>query len=243
MRRRNWLALTFAAASLPGVCWAKTYTVDPDHSSVTFRVRHLFTEVEGRFRQYKGTIVFDPATPETAKVQGTIAPTSVDTDVKQRDDDLRSSNFFDVAKFPEMSFESTQITDVNKADNSGKVHGNLTMHGVTKPVVLDAKFNGEAKDPWGNNKAGLPRRGKDRSARLGLELEQSARSRKRFGRKRRHDPDRRRDDRGRRSAQVTHAENRNTRRRKDDEDEQTHAVAGLRCRRLAVGGLDRRHGD
>jgi len=160
MRRRNWLALTFAAASLPGVCWAKTYTVDPDHSSVTFRVRHLFTEVEGRFRQFKGTIVFDPATPETAKVQGTIAPTSVDTDVKQRDDDLRSSNFFDVAKFPEMSFESTQITDVNKADNSGKVHGNLTMHGVTKPVVLDAKFNGEAKDPWGNNKAGFHAEGK-----------------------------------------------------------------------------------
>jgi len=160
MRRRNWLVLAFAAASLPGVCWAKTYTVDPDHSSVTFRVRHLFTEVEGRFRQFKGTIVFDPATPETAKVQGTIAPTSVDTDVKQRDDDLRSSNFFDVAKFPEMSFESTQITDVNKADNSGKVHGNLTMHGVTKPVVLDAKFNGEAKDPWGNNKAGFHAEGK-----------------------------------------------------------------------------------
>jgi len=160
MRRRNWLALTFAASLVPGLGWAKTYTVDPDHSSVTFRVRHLFTEVQGRFRQFKGTIVFDPASPETAKVDGTIQAGSVDTDVKQRDDDLRSANFFDVAKTPEILFESTQVTDVNKTDMTGKVHGNLTMHGVTKPVVLDAKFLGEAKDPWGNNKAGFHAEGK-----------------------------------------------------------------------------------
>jgi polyisoprenoid-binding protein YceI len=160
MRRRNWLALVFAASLLPRVGWAKTYTVDPDHSAVTFGVRHLFTEVQGRFRQFKGTIVFDPASPETAKVNGAIQAGSVDTDVKQRDDDLRSANFFDVAKTPEIRFESTQVTDVNKTDMTAKVHGNLTMHGVTKPVVLDAKFLGEAKDPWGNNKAGFHAEGK-----------------------------------------------------------------------------------
>ena len=160
MRKRYWLALTFAASLAPGVCWAKTYTVDPDHSSVTFRVRHLFTEVEGRFEKFKGTIVFDPAAPETAKVEGTIEAGSVDTNVKQRDDDLRSPNFFEVAKFPQLTFQSTQITNVNKTDMTAKVTGNLTMHGVTKPVVLDAKFLGEAKDPWGNNKAGFHAEGK-----------------------------------------------------------------------------------
>jgi polyisoprenoid-binding protein YceI len=153
--RTRWLAVALAACVLPSVCWAKTYTVDPDHSSVTFRVRHLFTEVEGRFGQYKGTVVFDPQKPEAAKVTGTIQAASVDTDVKQRDDDLRSANFFDVPKFPDITFESTSITDVNKTDMTGKVHGNLTMHGVTKPVVLDAKFLGEAQDPWGNKKAGF----------------------------------------------------------------------------------------
>jgi len=134
MRRRNWLALVFAAASLPGVCWAKTYTVDPDHSSVTFRVRHLFTEVQGRFRQFKGTIVFDPATPETSKVEGTIAPTSVDTDVKQRDDDLRSSNFFDVAKFPEMIFKSTAVE--RTSETTLNVTGDVTLRGITRPMLL-----------------------------------------------------------------------------------------------------------
>jgi polyisoprenoid-binding protein YceI len=160
MRKRNFLGVAFAVALLPSVCWAKTYTVDPDHSSVTFRVRHLFTEVEGRFKQFKGTIAFDPAKPEETKVQGGIAAASIDTNNDKRDEDLRSSNFFDVAKTPDISFETTQITDVNKADMTAKVHGNLTMHGVTKPVVLDGKFLGEAKDPWGNQKAGFHAEGK-----------------------------------------------------------------------------------
>src|SRR5262245_25601539 len=96
------VALTFAAAALPGACWAKTYNVDADHSSVTFRVRHLFTEVEGRFTQYKGTLTFDPEKPEATKVDGSIQAASIDTNTKQRDDDLRSANFFDVAKFPDI---------------------------------------------------------------------------------------------------------------------------------------------
>jgi polyisoprenoid-binding protein YceI len=152
--RKPWL-LALAAVALPALAQAKTYTVDPDHSSVTFGVRHLFTEVQGRFKQYKGTIEFDPAAPEAAKVQGSVQASSVDTDVAQRDEDLRSANFFDVTNHPEIKFESTKITDVDKASNTAKVHGNLTMHGVTKPIVLDAKFLGEAKDPWGNQKAGF----------------------------------------------------------------------------------------
>jgi len=152
---RKSLLVALAAVAFPVLAHAKTFTVDPDHSSVGFGVRHLFTEVQGRFTQYKGTVDFDPAQPEAAKVQGSVQATSVDTDVDQRDQDLRSANFFDVAKYPEIKFESTKITDVNKADNTAKVHGNLTMHGVTKEVVLDGKFLGEAKDPWGNQKAGF----------------------------------------------------------------------------------------
>jgi polyisoprenoid-binding protein YceI len=129
LRMRNRSLLVVAAVLFPALAQAKTFTVDPDHSSVGFGVRHLFTEVQGRFTQYKGTVVFDPAKPEEAKVEGSVQAASVDTDVDQRDEDLRSANFFDVAKYPEIKFESTKVTDINKADNTAKVHGNRRCTG------------------------------------------------------------------------------------------------------------------
>jgi polyisoprenoid-binding protein YceI len=88
-------------------------------------------------------------------VKGAISAKSIDTDNDKRDEHLRSPEFFSVAQFPDITFESTQVTDVDKKANSAKIHGNLTMHGVTKPVTLDAKFLGEAADPWGKQKAGF----------------------------------------------------------------------------------------
>jgi len=155
MRRGNWLVLAAAAALIPSTAPAKTFTVDPGHTTVGFRVRHLFTEVGGTFGKFDGTIEFDPAKPADTKVKGTIDPASIDTNEPDRDQHLRGADFFDVAQFPKITFESTQVTDVDAKAMTAKIHGNLTMHGVTKPVVLDAKFGGEAADPWGNQKAGF----------------------------------------------------------------------------------------
>jgi polyisoprenoid-binding protein YceI len=152
---RRFSAIALAAGFLPAVAGATTYKVDPAHTNVTFLVRHLFTNVEGRFKTFDGTIVFDPAAPEKTAVKGTIDVASIDTNVTKRDEHLRSPDFFDVAKFPKITFESTSVSDVDKAKNTGKLHGNLTIHGVTKPVVLDAQFLGAATDPWGTKKGGF----------------------------------------------------------------------------------------
>lgn len=134
---------------------ATTYAVDHAHTSVNFRVKHLFTYVDGRFSKFDGTIEFDPAAPEKTKVSGTIDVASIDTNVEKRDTHLRSGDFFDVEKFPKLAFESTKVTDVDQKAGTAKLHGNLTIRDVTKPVVLDAKFLGAATDPWGNKKAGF----------------------------------------------------------------------------------------
>jgi len=156
MRARTlFLAAVVAAVAAPSVASAKTYTIDGDHTSVTFRVRHIFTHVDGRFKEFDGTIMFDPEKLDTATVNGTIKAASIDTNVADRDEHLRSSDFFNVAEHPEIKFESTKVTDIDKSKKTAKIHGNLTMHGVTKPVVLDAAFLGEANDPWGNKKAGF----------------------------------------------------------------------------------------
>jgi len=152
---RSLALLLLLAAAAPPSSLATRYEVDDQHTSVTFAVRHLFTEVEGRFRTFDGEIVFDPAAPEQTTIKGTIDAASIDTNVQKRDEHLRSADFFDVAKYPKIAFVSTGVTDIDKATNKGRILGNLTMHGVTKPVVLDAQFLGQATDPWGNRKAGF----------------------------------------------------------------------------------------
>jgi polyisoprenoid-binding protein YceI len=149
------LSVVLAASFAPSRAAATSYKVDDAHTSVTFSVRHLFTNVEGRFKTFEGQIDFDPAAPEKTTVKGTIDAASIDTNVQKRDDHLRSPDFFDVAKHPKIEFVSTGVSDVDKTKNTGKIQGNLTMHGVTKPVVLDAQFLGAATDPWGNKKAGF----------------------------------------------------------------------------------------
>jgi len=134
---------------------ATTYKVDPEHTSVNFTVRHLFTRVHGRFDKFEGTIIFDPKHPEQAKVWGSIEAASVNTNEPKRDKDLRSNHFFDVKKFPKITFKSTAVTDIDRRTKTAKVHGFLTIHGVRRPVVLDATYLGAGKDPWGNEKAGF----------------------------------------------------------------------------------------
>lgn len=149
---RLWLA-TLLVAGLPLSSQAEKWKVDSAHTTVGFSVSHLFTSVQGRFDQFEGTIVFDPANPEATVVRGTVEAASINTNNDKRDKHLRSGDFFNAKQFPKLRFESTKVT-VTEGRN-GKIAGNLTIHGVTRAVVLDVKFLGSGKDPWGNVRAGF----------------------------------------------------------------------------------------
>lgn len=153
--RLSMAALVVALTCLPQAAVAKTYKLDLEHTNVTFQIRHLFTQVDGRFDKFDGKITLDTANLADAKVTGTIDASSINTHLANRDKHLRSADFFDVAKYPTITFESTKITDLNPKTNTGKMHGKLTMHGVTKDIVLDAAFIGEGPDSYGNRKAGF----------------------------------------------------------------------------------------
>jgi polyisoprenoid-binding protein YceI len=157
-RRRIPSAFGLTLAVLLLGAWpsaATTYKVDPEHTSVIFRVRHLFTTVTGRFERFSGKIVFDETGPEKTVVEGSIDAASVNTNVKKRDDDLRSKRFFEVATYPEITFRSSGVTDVRPGSKKAKMSGVLSMHGVERPIVLDVEFLGKGKDPWGNERAGF----------------------------------------------------------------------------------------
>lgn len=152
-RASTALLLIMGLAPGPALAQGVKLSVDPQHSNVGFRVRHLFTKVSGQFRTFEGTIDFDAKSLAASRVSVTIQAVSVDTNVEARDKDLRSNRFFDVAKYPTLTFTSTAISDVS--GSGGKIKGTLTMHGVSREVVLDAQYLGSAKDPWGNQRFGF----------------------------------------------------------------------------------------
>jgi polyisoprenoid-binding protein YceI len=128
----------------------RTYQIDKAHSEVAFQVRHLLTKVRGRFTDYAGTIAFDAADPTKSTVTFTIKAASIDTAEPQRDTHLRSDDFFAADQFPELTFTSTRVTA--KGGDAYDVEGDLTIHGVTRRVVVPVTHLGTAKDPWGNEK-------------------------------------------------------------------------------------------
>lgn len=145
------IALALSAAlviAVPARADTETYSIDPGHSSVGFRVQHILSKVPGRFTKFSGTITMDPKDFSTAKLSVEIDPASINTDNANRDADLKSSHFFDVETLPKMGYESTSV--VPSGPDKVTVKGNLTMHGVTKPVDLDVDVLGFAADPWGN---------------------------------------------------------------------------------------------
>ena len=137
------------------IAGAETYRVDPAHTSVLFRIRHLFTTVTGRFERFDGTIDYDEKAPRKARVSGTIDAATINTNVEKRDNHLRSADFFDVEKYPKITFESSGVTDIDASGHKGKMNGTLTMHGVSRPVILDVSFLGKGKDPGGKERAGF----------------------------------------------------------------------------------------
>ena len=125
--------------------------IDRSHSEIAFQVRHLLSKVRGRFADFAGTIHFDAARPQDSHVEVVIQAASIDTAEADRDKHLRSADFFDVEKFPTLTFTSTSV--VPRGADAYDVVGDLTVHGVTKQVTLPATFLGTAQDPWGNVKS------------------------------------------------------------------------------------------
>ncbi|MCB0060959.1 MAG: YceI family protein [Caldilineaceae bacterium] len=130
------------------------WKIDSAHSEVIFSVRHMMiSTVRGRFNTVNGTVEFDEVTPGNSSVNVEIDASSIDTREQQRDDHLRSPDFLDVANYPTIAFVSKRVEAVD--ENHGKIVGDLTIHGVTKEVVLETEYAGQAKSPWGTTSAGF----------------------------------------------------------------------------------------
>jgi polyisoprenoid-binding protein YceI len=129
-----------------------TWSIDGAHSIAEFAVKHMMiSTVKGRFRDLSGTVQIDERHPESSSVDAAIETASIDTGVEQRDAHLRSEDFFDAERFPRITFRSTSVA--REDDDEWQVYGDLTMHGVTRPVVLDLEFEGETIDAWGKRRA------------------------------------------------------------------------------------------
>ena len=128
-----------------------TWNIDTSHSGVHFSVRHMvIAKVRGAFDRFSGTVELDEENPSRSKVSVRIDAASINTHEEKRDAHLRSADFFDVEKYPELTFESTQV---EKTADGYRVTGDLTIHGVTKEVVLEAESLGATtRDPWGNDR-------------------------------------------------------------------------------------------
>jgi len=144
-----------AVLSLPAAAATSTWNIDPAHSSAQFSVRHLaISTVRGTFSKISGTVLLDESDITKSTVNVSIDVATVDTHEPDRDADLRTDKFFDVAKYPTMTFKSKKVEQV--APGKLKVTGDFTLHGVTKEVVLDVEGpTPPVKDPWGNQRAAV----------------------------------------------------------------------------------------
>ena len=152
IRARASLLATALLVASPALAQG-TYTSDKAHSEFNFEIRHLVSRVSGRFNDFTATLKLDPAAPDTSSVEVVIKATSIDTRIEDRDKHLRSADFFDVEKYPEITFKSTKIKSTGK--DAYDVTGNFTMRGVTKEITLPVTFLGFIKDPRGNQRAGF----------------------------------------------------------------------------------------
>lgn len=130
------------------------YTFDPAHTRLGFVARHaMVSKVRGSFKGFEGTVHIDAADPTKSSVKVAIEVTSIDTGIEQRDEHLRTNDFFDAPTHPKITFESTKIEPAG--DQKFNVTGDLSIRGVTKPVTVEVEFTGAAKDPYGNERVGF----------------------------------------------------------------------------------------
>lgn len=131
-----------------------TWNIDSSHTHANFSVRHMMiSNVTGQFDDITGTVDFNEADPAQSSLNVKIGVASINTRDEKRDGHLKSPDFFDVANHPYLTFESTKVEKTG--ENVGRVTGNLTIRGVSKPVVLEVEYNGQAKSPWGATSAGF----------------------------------------------------------------------------------------
>ncbi|MBP3060179.1 YceI family protein [Pseudomonas chengduensis] len=156
MLKNALAALVLGSALIGGQAVAADYAIDKQgqHAFVNFKISHLgYSWLYGTFKDFDGTFSFDAANPEASKVNVTLKTASVDTNHAERDKHIRSADFLNASKHATATFESTSVKSTG--EGTADVTGNLTLNGVTKPVVIAAKFIGEGKDPWGGYRAGF----------------------------------------------------------------------------------------
>jgi polyisoprenoid-binding protein YceI len=144
-----------------------TWQIDPAHSHVEFAVRHLMiSTVRGRFGALAGSMTLDDHNPSALKLSVAIDAASIDTREERRDAHLRSADFLDTGRFPVIAFDGTGVS--GNLDGSFQLRGNLTIHGVTRPVTLEVTSEGRGNDPWGNERAGYSAKTRIRRSEFGL---------------------------------------------------------------------------
>ena len=163
--------MTAAVQTAPVAGTKTAWRLDPSHTSVEFSAKHLMiTTVKGRITDIEGIIYTDEKDLKNSSVEATLKAVSLDTRTDQRDQHLRSADFLDVEKFPEIRFRSTRIQGDKQ---SFKLTGDLTIRDVTKPITLDVEFEGETKDPWGGQRLGFSANGKIDRREFGLTWNQA----------------------------------------------------------------------
>ncbi|GLX12174.1 UPF0312 protein [Pseudomonas straminea] len=157
MLKKTFAALALGTALLgAGQAMAADYAIDKQgqHAFVNFKISHLgYSWLYGTFKDFDGSFSFDEKNPEASKVDVTLKTDSVDTNHAERDKHIRSADFLNVSKNPTATFKSTSVKSTGQG--AADITGDLTLNGVTKPVVIAAKFIGEGKDPWGGYRAGF----------------------------------------------------------------------------------------
>jgi len=131
----------------------ETFTIDPDHSEVGFSVRHLLTRTRGLFRRFTGTVHLDRERPERSQVEFRVEAASIDTRQNDRDVHLRGPDFFDVERYPEITFRSSRMRPMD--DRRFEVTGILELRGIARELVIPVTFHGITLDPWGHERAGF----------------------------------------------------------------------------------------
>ena len=150
----NILKPLIASAILSAALFGADFELDKSHSAVGFSVKHLMvSNVKGKFNNFDGNFSFDPKSKKISSLAGSAEAASIDTDNQKRDDHLKSPDFFEASKFPKLTFEMTKFTPLK--GEKAKIAGNLTIKGVTKPVVFDAEISKIVQDPWGGSRMGI----------------------------------------------------------------------------------------
>ncbi|MCW8328616.1 YceI family protein [Photobacterium sp. SDRW27] len=155
--KKHLLALgLLTAISAPSIATAADYAIDTKgaHASINLKINHLgYSWIKGRFNTFEGSFSYDPMNLSSSKVNVNVDTSSFDTNHAERDKHVRSEDFLDVKKYATATFTSTKVTP--KGNGEMAINGDLTLHGQTKPITIDAQFIGEGEDPWGGYRAGF----------------------------------------------------------------------------------------